>query len=275
MSIDPQQISDALVDFATTYSIQIVGALLILVVGFFAARWLGDFVSRMCERKDLTPTLSRFLGDVVRITALIFVIVIALGKFGLSIAPLIALIGAMAFGASFALQGPLSNYGAGLTIIFTRPFIVGDTITLNEVSGVVEEIKLACTYLITEDSERVIIPNKRIIGEILINSFPNKVVEGSVSIAHGSDPLAAIAAIQAAIATFEDLPREPDPQVGIEAFAESAVLIGYRYWVPTKRYFQISFAINAAVFAALKQAEVELFVPTREVRVISRSQELA
>jgi small conductance mechanosensitive channel len=97
-----------------------------------------------------------------------------MGKFGISIAPFIAALGALAFGASFALQGPLSNYGAGLMIIIARPFVVGDTITVKNVSGIVEEVTLATTILTTEDGEKITIPNKHIVGEILNNSFANR-----------------------------------------------------------------------------------------------------
>ncbi|MEZ4605004.1 MAG: mechanosensitive ion channel [Desulfobacterales bacterium] len=99
-------------------------------------------------------TLSHFLGQVVRLVVLVFVVIMAMGKFGISVAPLIAALGALAFGASFALQGPLSNYGAGLVIIMTRPFVVGDTVTIEGVSGVVEEVTLATTILSTEDGEK-------------------------------------------------------------------------------------------------------------------------
>ncbi|NIQ11215.1 mechanosensitive ion channel, partial [candidate division KSB1 bacterium] len=84
--------------------------------------------------------------------------------------------------------GPVSNYGAGLVIILSRPFVIGDTITIQGVSGQVEEIHLATTILSTEDDERITIPNKHIIGEILLNSFENRIVEGSVGISYHDDP---------------------------------------------------------------------------------------
>ena len=81
-----------------------------------------------------------------KIFILVFAILIALGKFGITIAPFVAALGALAFGASFAIQGPLSNYGAGLTIILTRPFIVGNTIAVAGASGVVEKIQLPVRF---------------------------------------------------------------------------------------------------------------------------------
>ena len=124
-----QKLYNIVVEFLVTYSFQIVGAIIILVIGFKLAGWLGQIVINFCEKHDLDITLSQFLGNVVKVLVLTFVIIIAIGKFGISIAPFIAALGALAFGSSFALQGPLSNYGAGLSIILTRPFLVGNTIS--------------------------------------------------------------------------------------------------------------------------------------------------
>ena len=166
-----QQIYNVVVEFFINYSFQILGAIIILVIGAKLASWLARMVVRLCEKKNIDITLSRFLGSVVKILVLTFVVIIAIGKFGISIAPFIAAIGAIAFGASFAIAGPVSNYGAGLVIILSRPFVIGNTITINGVSGVVDEIHLAVTILSTEDNEIITVPNKHIVGEILHNSF--------------------------------------------------------------------------------------------------------
>ena len=132
-----------------------------------------------------------------------------------AIAPFIAALGAVAFGGSFAIAGPLSNYGAGLTIIVSRPFVVGNTITVQGVSGVVDEIRLAATLLSTEDGEVITIPNKHIVGEILHNSFENKVVETTVGIAYRDDPEQAVAVIRKVLAQIGAVCQEPAPQIGL------------------------------------------------------------
>jgi small conductance mechanosensitive channel len=108
-------------EFVVNYGFQIIGAFLILVIGWLAANWLARLTMGLCERARLDITLSRFFSSLAKATVLVFVIIIALGKFGITITPLIAALGAVAFGSILALQGPLSNYGAGLTIILTRP----------------------------------------------------------------------------------------------------------------------------------------------------------
>ena len=157
---------DALVEFAVTYGFQIVGALLFLFIGLKVASWSGTKIAKVAGARDVDQTLARFIGNIVKLVVLVFVVIITLGNFGISIAPLIALAGASAFGATLAIQGPLSNYGAGLSIILARPFIVGNTITLGGTSGVVENITLSTTILVGEDGERITIPNKEIVGQV-------------------------------------------------------------------------------------------------------------
>jgi len=96
-----QQIYNVVTEFIINYSFQIVGAFIILIIGAKLASWLGRLVAGLCEKKNIDITLSRFLGSVVKILVLTFVVIIAIGKFGISIAPFIAALGALAFGASY------------------------------------------------------------------------------------------------------------------------------------------------------------------------------
>ncbi|MCF8069676.1 MAG: mechanosensitive ion channel family protein [Desulfobacterales bacterium] len=268
IEIASQSIS-TIMNFFVNYGFQVAGAVIILVIGILVAKWISGLIINLCLKRKLDVTLSHFLGNMVKIIILAFVIIIALGKFGVSIAPMIAAIGALAFGASFALQGPLSNYGAGLVIIMTRPFVIDNTISINGVSGVVEVITLSSTTLDTEDGEKVTIPNKHIIGEILTNSFSNKVVEAVVGISYNSDPNQAIQIIQDALNKVPHIYSEKPAQIGIHDFGDSSINIGMRYWVPTQQYFQTRYAANLAVFNALRKAEINIPFPQRDVHMVS------
>lgn len=262
-----QKIFNVAVEFLINYSFQIFGAILILIIGAKLAGWLGRKVAVLCEGKGFDVTLSRFLGNMSKLVVLAFVIIIAASKFGITITPFIAALGALAFGSSFAIAGPLSNYGAGLSIIVSRPFVVGNTITVQGVSGVVDEIRLAATLLSTEDGEVITIPNKHIVGEILLNSFENKVVETTVGIAYTDDPAQAIAVIRKVLAQIDGVCQEPAPQVGLENFGASSLDIGLRYWVPTKQYFQIRYQVNLAIHRSLIDAGITIPFPQRDIHI--------
>lgn len=261
------RLTNTIIDFFVNYSFQVIGAIIIFLIGLMIARWFAKLAIRICEKHKVDVTLSLFIASTVKLLIIAMILVICLGKFGISVAPFVAAIGAISLSAGFALQGVFSNYGAGFTIILTRPFVVGNTISINEISGIVEEIKLAYTVLSTEDGEMITIPNKQIVGEVITNSFACKVVESTVGISYNANPEQAIQLIKETLNDFAELSQEAAPQVGIEAFADSSINIGYRYWVPTDRYFQIQYQVNLAVFNALQQAKIEIPFPQQEITI--------
>jgi small conductance mechanosensitive channel len=242
---------DVAAAFLVGYSFQILGAIVFFVIGLKVAGWVAGLVMRLAARNGLDATISGFIANVVRILILAMVIIATLGNFGISIAPLIALLGAGAFGATVAIQGPLSNYGAGLTLILTRPFAIGDTVTVKGVSGVVDDITLAATFLVGEDGERIMVPNRQIVGEILVNSKGNRIVEHTLSIAPDQDIAAAIRAVKTALGQVPQVVKEPAPEVGVKSFSALEVTLALRYWAPARAFFSTQFAVNLEARAAL------------------------
>ena len=228
-----QEVYNLIVQFLVTYSFQIVGAIIILILGIVVANKLSGFIENFMVRKKLDVTLSHLAAGAIKILIIAFTAIIALGKVGISVTPFVAAIGALALGAGLALQGLLSNYAAGVSIIITRPFVVGDTISVQGVTGVVREVKLAYTILTNEDDVTIIIPNKHIVGEIIHNSNTNSVVEVTVGIAYASDPEQAISVISQAIINTPGVITTKEPQVGIDNYGDSSIDIGLRFWVPT------------------------------------------
>ncbi|WP_428087370.1 mechanosensitive ion channel family protein [Candidatus Thioglobus sp.] len=263
-----QAIYKLITEFFITYSFQIVGAIIVLAIGIFVASKISNLVIKLCEKKNIDVTLSRFIASTVKIIIIVMVAIIALGKLGISVTPFVAVIGAMSLGAGLAMQGLLSNYGAGLNIILARPFVVGDTIRVQGVAGQVKEVHLAYTLLTDEDNVEIIIPNRHIVGEILQNSHNDTLAEEIIGIAYSSDTNKAIAVIQASLAKIDNISQERAPLVGIDDFADSSINIGIRFWAPTNCYFETKYQANAEIFDALKKANITIPFPQREVRLL-------
>ncbi len=164
-----------------------------------------------------------------KVLVLAAMVVVALGKIGISIAPFVAAIGAVSLTAGLALQGSVSNYAAGVLLIINRPFKVGDTLSVAGVYGVVEEIKLAYTALRNEDEELITVPNKQMIGDILVKSFEFRVVESVIGVAYEGNPQKAIEIIKGVLDSFDEVSKEHKPVVGIAKFGDSAIELGLRY----------------------------------------------
>ncbi|MCW3172874.1 mechanosensitive ion channel family protein [Shewanella subflava] len=262
-----QSAYNLITEFLVQYSFQLIGALLIFLLGLWVASKAANFVANQFEKHNIDITLSNFTSNLVRIIIIIMVAVICLGKLGISVTPMVAAIGAASLGAGLALQGMLSNYAAGVTIIVTRPFVVGNTIEVKGASGVVTQIKLGLTILTNEEGEQISIPNKHIIGEILHNSFEYKLVETSLNIDYQADPGAVIAIIEQAISQSDKVNKNQPPLVGINGFNSIGMEVGIRYWVPTAHYFQTKYEINQFVILALKQANIHIPCPVREIQI--------
>ena len=260
-----QDIYKMATEFLVNYSFQVVGAILILIIGVLVAKKVSNSFVGILAKREVDITLRTYAGYVINLLILFIFIVIALGKFGITIAPFVAALGALTVVAGLALQGLVANYAAGVSIIATRPFKVGDTITVINVSGVVREIKLAMTLVETEDQEEIMIPNKHIIGEVLLNTFDNRLVETHIGIAYDNNPDEAIKIIKEAVLTLDFVTKEPAPQVGIDKFADSAIELGVRAWVPTNSYMESRYQINTCIFNAVQKAGLTIPFPQLDV----------
>ncbi len=266
------EIYNMLVQFFVNYSFQIIGAILILLIGLFVAKKIGNSVLKLCEKKDLDVTLSRFIASVVRLAVMAMVVIIVLGKLGISVTPLVAAIGALSLGAGLAVQGLLSNYSAGLNIILTRPFVVGDTISVQGVTGQVKEVTFSATVITNEDDVQITIPNRHIVGEIIHNSFSSTLAELVVKIDYSEDVERVIHVLEHELNKIDVCSEQKAPKVGVEAFADSGVVIGIRLWLATQNYHELRFRINQVIYTTLRQHNIKIALPQQAVRIISQQE---
>ncbi len=263
-----QEVYNLIVNYLVTYSFQILAAIIIMLLGNLVAKKVSAFLEGFMVNKGLDITLSRFAASFVKIVIIAFAAITALDMLDISVTPFVAAVGALSLGAGLALQGLLSNYGAGVSIIVARPFVVGDTIKVQGVTGVVKEVKLAYTILSNEDEVEITIPNRHIVGEIIHNSQENSIIESTVGIAYASDIERAIAVILRAVTSTEGVSTAKLPQIGIDNFGDSSIDIGMRYWVPTDKLFATKYRVNQAVFKALEENGIEIPFPQRDVHLV-------
>lgn len=264
-----QTISDAIVQYLLDNGLQIIMTIIILIVGYLIAKKLGKAIEGLMIAKKIDVTLSRFVGNSAHLVVLAMVLMMVAGRLGISVTPLIAMIGALGLGAGLALQGMLANYAAGFTIIITRPFVVGDTLSVQGQTGLVESVHLAYTILVDEDDVRIQIPNRLVVGEIMHNSRDEKLIELSIGVAYKSDPHQVIDVIGETIKKVPNINPDRGPVIGIEAFGDSSINIGVRFFAPTEKHFETLYAANLAIYDALKVAQIEIPFPQREIKLLN------
>jgi small conductance mechanosensitive channel len=249
---------------------QVLGALVILIIGFRIARWAGGLLDGWLARKALDVSLRDLVVRIFRILIMAGTIAVAAERAGVPVTSLIAGIGVAGVGAGLALQGVLGNVFAGLTILFTRPFRVGEYIEVLGVHGQVTEITIFSTTLLHVDQSKVVVPNRKIVGEILHNYGTMRQVDLQIGVAYTTDLEAVLALARATIEADKRVLKDPVPLVGVKALGDSAILLAVRPWVAVADHTAASADLYHAIVAAFRRAGVDIPFPQREVRLLGQ-----
>src|SRR5277367_2378763 len=212
---------DSLIDLAIRFGPKLLTAILILTAGAFVATWVARAAGRCLSRIDLEPPVRQLLTRVTRVLVLGLFLLMALQNLGVELLPLIAGLGVAGAGIALATQGVLSNMVAGLTIIFTKPYRVGEYIAVVGVEGQVEAITLFTTALIHPDRSRVIVPNRKVVGEILHNYGKIRQSEVKVGVAYESDLALVLSCIGDLVRANPRVLAEPAPVIQVVTLADS------------------------------------------------------
>lgn len=256
------------VNFATDYGMQVVGAIIILVIGFAVARWLGNLLRRWLDRHQLEPPVKTLFVRVVRLAVMVMTLVMVLDKFGVPITTLVAGIGVAGVGVGLALQGVLSNLVAGLTIIFTKPYRVGEYIHITGVQGQVQTIELFSTVLLHNDLSKVVIPNRKIVGEILHNYGSIRQANLTVGVAYGTNLGEAFKLIREILAGNPRVLKDPAPVVSIAGLADSSVNLAVNPWVAITDFRPAQIELYQAILDGFRAQNIQIPFPQREVRLL-------
>lgn len=259
---------EALINFATSYGMQVIGAIIILIIGFMASKWVGKFVQSWLDKQELEPPVKTLIVRCARLVVLIFTAVMVLDKFGVPIAALVTSIGVAGVGIGLALQGVLGNLVAGLVIIFVKPFRVGEYIELAGVHGQVHTIDLFSTKLTHADLSRVVIPNRKIIGEILHNYGKIRQLDLSVGVAYNSDPSQVLEMIAQILARNPKVLKTPAPVFGLSSLADSSIVVSIKPWTSVDDFGAVGPEIYKEVLTQFRAKGISLPFPQREIRML-------
>lgn len=258
-----------LLDLSLRYGPKLLSALVVFFVGLFIARKVGKVTQRWLATRQLEPPVRMLIVRVVSLAVLLLFSIMAIQNLGVELLPLLASLGVAGVGVGLAMQGVLSNVAAGLTIIFTRPFRVGEYIELVGVQGQVETIDIFSTTLVHPDLSRVVIPNRKIVGEIIHNHGKMRQLDLRVSVAYAADLGAAMGVLRQVLSANPRVLAEPVALIGVGSLGDSAVMIEVKPWVAVADYAQTSAELNRAMVEALRAARIEIPVPQQDVRIVA------
>jgi small conductance mechanosensitive channel len=260
---------DLVIDLVIRYGFQVLGALVILGAGLILGRWLGRLADRQLQARAMEPPMRILIVRALRVLVMLFAVVVALDKFGFQIAPLVAGIGVAGLGIGIALQGVLGNLVAGLSIIFTKPFRVGEHIEIAGERGDVTTIALFSTTLVHPDRSRVVIPNRKIVGEILHNFGTMRQLKLTVTVPLGTDVGAALAAATEVVTRNARVLKDPAPLVGIGRLTDIGIEIGVKPWVPVTDVVVVEAELYRSLAEHVRGCGIPLGRSAADVRLVN------
>jgi len=263
--LSPEQI----LSLMEKYGLKVLAAICVFAVGLFVAGRVGKLLSRTLEKREMEPPLRMLLIRIAKLAVMLLAVLIAVQQMGIELWPLIAGLGVAGVGIGLAMQGVLSNLVAGLTIIFVKKFRVGEYIEINGVHGQVSMIELFSTTLIHPDMSRVLVPNRKIVGEIIHNYGKIRQPDLSVGVAYDTDLNQALEIVRDILAGNPRVMKEPAPVVGASTLGDSSVVIAIKPWVALADFGPVQAEINKAILERFRQAGISIPFPQREVRILS------
>ena len=263
---------DQIIEIVTLYGIPVVGALVILIIGF----WFAGVASRLTEKGlqksgRIDVTIILFMASMVKYLVIIFTVLAVLDQFGVETTSLIALLGAAGLAVGLALQGTLSNVAAGVMLLFFRPFKVGDFVNAGGNAGTVNSISLFTTHLNTGDNVHIIVPNAQIWGSAISNYShnPTRRVDLAIGIGYGDDIEKATGVIHDTIKADQRSHTDPEPVVQVGNLGDSSVDFVVRVWCDSGDYWGLKWGLTRAIKEAFDREGIEIPYPHRVIQTQS------
>jgi small conductance mechanosensitive channel len=262
-------ILDTLTQYAVQYGLQAAVALGIFIGGMMASRGAANFPQQALEKQTLEPPVRMLLVRIVKIIVILFTAMIALQTLGVPIAPLLAGVGVAGVGIGLALQGVLSNVMAGLSIIFSKPYKVGEHISLLGVHGDVLVIDIFTTTLMHADHSRVLIPNRKIVGEILHNFGVIRQLHLTVPLSHRVNIDDAVAHVKDILQQHPLVLKDPAPSVGVSSLGEASIALAVEPWAAVTNYNVVQGGLNKLILERFRTQGIELPTSRHDVHLVN------
>jgi small conductance mechanosensitive channel len=260
---------EKLTEFSTTYGLQILGAIAILVLGRWMVKLLTRATLKVLEKTIKDPILVRFLGSLVHALLLIIVVMAALSNLGINTTSLVAILGAAGLAVGLALQGSLSNFGSGVLLLVFRPYSKGDYVEAGGSAGSVEELTIFNTVLKTPDNKIVIVPNAKITNDNITNYSRKSTrrVDFTFGVGYSDDLKKVRQVLAAVLETDERIEKEPEPFIAVGELADSSVNFVVRVWVKTADFWNVFFDITEKVKLAFDENGISIPFPQLDLHL--------
>jgi small conductance mechanosensitive channel len=256
-------------EWIALYGLKVIAAIIILFIGWLAAKGTRSLLRRILQRGHVDETLVSFVASLCYIGIIAFVIIAALGKLGVQTASFVAVIGAAGLAVGLALQGSLANFAAGVLMIIFKPFKVNDYIEGAGVGGVVEQIGIFTTELNSPDNKKIIVPNAKMTSDNIVNYTAKDIrrVDIVAGVSYGDDLDKVKSVLEEILAKDDRILKDPAPTIGVLELADSSVNFAVRPWVKTADYWDVFFAIQEGLKKRFDAEGISIPFPQQDVHL--------
>ncbi len=268
---------DALWSWVSAYTLNIIGALLIFIVGKWLARRISNLLSKLLEKNNFDLALVSFLTHLTYYALVVLVVVAAAGRLGINTASFLTVIGAAGLAVGLALKDSLSNFAAGVMIVLFRPFTIGDVVSTAGITAKVEKITIFNTHFCSPDNQLIIVPNNKIIADIItnINVKDTRRVDLTVGISYSDDMTKTKEILDRLAKEDSRILADPAPAIAVAELADSSVNLVFRPWVKTADYWDVRFDLTEKIKNGLDEAGISIPFPQRDVHLFVEKEEAA
>lgn len=235
MTLNPENVTNYATTFIQVlidYSPKLISAFLILFVGLYVIRVINRLIRRIMVKRELDPTLTKFLADILLWVLRVLLFVTFISKLGIETSSFVAILGAMGLAVGLSLQGSLSNFAGGMLIILFKPFKVGDTIEAQGVTGTVSEIQIFVTKLINGNNQTIFVPNGSLSNGTIINYSLQGIRRSdlTLSISYDTDIKKAKNLITEVLNNNPKVLKTPEAEVSVKLLTDSSIQLAVRPW---------------------------------------------
>lgn len=257
------------IEVATLYGPKLVLAVIVLIIGLWLIKGLLKVMDVAMSKAKIEVTLHSFLHNIASVLLKLILVIIFASMIGVETASLIALLGAAGLAIGLALQGSLANFAGGVLILVFKPFRAGDVIEAQGYTGVVREIQIFNTVILTLDNQKVVIPNGILSNGCVKNLFsePTRRVDLTFGISYSDDLLKAKAVLDGLAKGDERVLTDPAHEVYVCEHADSSVNLLMRVWVKSDDYWPVHFAMIERAKLAFDQEGISIPFPQRDVHL--------
>jgi len=265
--------SNGFVDGIITFSMQVIGVIVLFFVASFVAGKVRMGVTMGLERAKFDPTLSKFLATMSYWGLMLLAILTSLSVFGIETTSFAAVIGAASLAVGLAFQGTLSHLASGVMLLIFRPFKVGDVVNIGGVLGKVDEIDLFTTKIDTPDNRRIIVPNSAVFGATIENAtfHPVRRVDVAVGTDYNANLDLVRQTLEGVVASFPGLLQDPNRAhaIVLTGLGDSSVNWEVRVWANTGDFAKVKEGLTRAVKVGLDAAGIAIPFPQRDLHIKS------